>query len=57
MYICYTIRCIITINISLTRENVFLLYETMYNDNKYFIIHENVFLLYKTMYNDNIYLL
>ena len=27
-----------------------LLYKTMYNDNKHFIIHEDVFLLYKTMY-------
>ena len=47
-----------TIFISLTYENVFLLYEMMYNkifiviihtllynDNKYFIIHESVFLI------------
>ena len=34
---CHYIReCIITINIFIIHENVFLLYKTMYNDNKYF---------------------
>ena len=64
MYSCYTRGCIIeififhyiiTTNISIIYEDVFLLYETMYNDNKYFIIHEDVFLLYEMMYNNNIY--
>ena len=26
-------------------------YKTMYNDNKYFLIHESVFQLYKKTYN------
>ena len=39
-----------TTNISVIHESVFLLYETMYNDNKYLLS------LYKTMYNENIYL-
>ena len=51
-------------------EGVFLLYDTMYNnniylslykkiynDNKHFIIHEDVCFLYETMYNDNTYFL
>ena len=50
------------------REDVFLLYDMIYNDNiyfslykktyndnKYFLIHESVFLLYDMIYNDNIY--
>ena len=35
-------------NIHVLRENVFLLHEAMYNDNKYFS-------LYKKLYNDNKY--
>ena len=40
-----------TINIVIIYENVFLLYETMYNDNIYFYYTSSVFLLYEMMYN------
>ena len=66
VYFYYTGRRIMTINIFIIHESVFLLYETMYNKNIYchyilsciittniLIIHESVFLSYKTMYNDN----
>ena len=46
VYSCYTRRCIMTTNIFIIHESVFLLYETMYNDNIYFS-------LYKKIYNDN----
>ena len=68
MYFYYTRRCIMIINISIIHEDVFLLYETMYNKNicchytreyimttNILIIHESVFLLYEMMYNDNKY--
>ena len=44
-YFHYIREYIMTTNISLIHESVFLLYEMMYNDNKYFFIHENVFLI------------
>ena len=34
-----------TTNISRYMRVYFLLYETMYNDNKHFLIHENVYRL------------
>ena len=50
-----------TINISLIREDVFLLYETMYNKNIYSLLYKKIyndnkyFSLYEAMYNNNIY--
>ena len=49
IFILYYIReSIMTTNIFIIQENVFLVYKPMYNNNKYIV-------LYNTIYNDNIY--